>query len=241
MVMIFIVVIIMLFIIVLFVMVFNLINPCRRCSDLVEIEHVSVQQLVEIDIAIVALYYLGLGLKCSDNAMYTAQFVGRDFGSLVEQNDIAEFNLLDDKILYIIFIQIGSQQVITSGKLVLHTQCVDNSDDTVDYRNPVAYILCTHCRYRTDCLSNRCRLAYSAGFNDYIVEAVLADHITQLFDQIHLQSTADAAVLQCHKVVVLFTHYATFFDEVGIDVDFSYIVDNDGKLNAATVIENSVE
>ena len=30
-------------------------------------------------------------------------------------------------------------------------------------------------------------------------------------------------------------------DQAGIDVDFSYIVDNDGKLNAATVIENSVE
>ena len=60
-------------------------------------------------------------------------------------------------------------------------------------------------------------------------------------DQIHLQCAADAAVLERDQTVVRRVHDSTFLDEVGIDVDFAYVIDYDRELDALLVGEYSVD
>ena len=85
------------------------------------------------------------------------------------------------------------------------------------------------------CLRYWQRLAYSAGFYYYVVELVLAYNVVELFHKVHLQRAADAAVLQCHKAVVLLSDYAPFFNQVCIDVHFADVVYDDSELNAFLV------
>ena len=63
----------------------------------------------------------------------------------------------------------------------------------------------------------------------------------KLLNQVHLQRTANAAVLQRHQRVVRLIDHAVFLDEGGVYVDFSDVVHDDGKTDAAPVIEDTVE
>ena len=57
----------------------------------------------------------------------------------------------------------------------------------------------------------------------------IAGGINGLLHEVRFQSAAYASVLQCHETVVLASHDTAFLDELGIDVDFSYVIDNYGK------------
>ena len=70
-------------------------NPCRRRCHTFEMKHPCVDYLVKVDLRIVAFYYLGLRLNCLDDGLDALQLVWADHRCLVEQNDVAEFNLLD--------------------------------------------------------------------------------------------------------------------------------------------------
>ena len=54
------------------------------------------------------------------------EFLLADFGGLVEQNDIAEFYLLNHKILNIFLIEIALGEVFAARELIFHTQCIHN-------------------------------------------------------------------------------------------------------------------
>ena len=90
-------------------------------------------------------------------------------------------------------------------------------------------------------MRNGSGFANAAGLNNDIVEPVLAGDVAQLLYKIHLQGAADATILQGHQVFVFLSHNASFFNQLGIDVHFADIVDDNGKLNAALVGENAVE
>ena len=102
-------------------------------------------------------------------------------------------------------------------------------------------IFFSHTGDGTDGLCYGCRFANTAGFDNYIVETVHFQDVIDLFYQVHLQCTADTAVLESHETVVFFTHDTTFLYEVGIDIDFSYIVDYYGEFDTAFVGEDMVD
>ena len=236
----FVVVVMVVLFVVVIVVVFDFVDPRCRCGHFVEVEHTGVQYLVEIDVAIVAIDDFGFGLYGADYLADAVQLAGFHFRRFVEQNDVAEFNLLYYKVFDIFFGQSGTQQVFAAAKFVLHSQCVDNRNDAVDYGHSVARVFLFHRRYGADGLGNRGGFADAAGLDDDIVESAHLDDVAQLFDQIHLERAADAAVLQGHEAVVLLAHDAAFFDKVGVDVDFADIVDDNSKFNAFFVAEYSV-
>ena len=90
-------------------------------------------------------------------------------------------------------------------------------------------------------MGNWGRLANAAGLNHNIVEALLADDVAQLFDQIHLQRATNATILQSHEAFLLLSDDATFLDEVGIDIHLADVVDDNRELDATLVGEYSVQ
>ena len=99
----------------------------------------------------------------------------------------------------------------------------------------------TELRHGADGLRNRCRLADAAGLDDDIVELPGRQQVGQLGDQVHLQGTADTAVLQGDQAVILLADDAAFLDQVRVDVDFAYVIDEDGETDAFAVGKDPVQ
>ena len=66
------VVVMVIVMVIIFIMAFHLLDPCRRGGYLVKIEHTGIQNLVEVDVAVVALNDLRLGLEGADNLFDTS-------------------------------------------------------------------------------------------------------------------------------------------------------------------------
>ncbi len=216
-------------------MLFNLLNPGGRCGNLVEVEHVGIQYLIEFHVAIVTVYDLGLGLEGANDFPDAPQFLRTDLGGFVQQHDVAELNLLDDEVLDIFLVDVLARQIQSAAKLVPHAEGIDDGHDTVEAWIALFCHFRSHRRDAADGLRNGAWLTDAAGLDDDVVEALQGDDVLQLLDEIHLQCTADTSVLQGHERVVLLVHDTALLDEGGIDVDFSDIVDDDGKLDAAFV------
>ena len=127
----FIVVMMMLFCLNLIQRTLYLANPCRRRCHTFEMKHPCVDYLVKVDLRIVAIYYLGLRLNCLDDGLDALKLVWADHRCLVEQNDVAEFNLLDYQIFNIFLADILARKIVAAAKLVLQSQHVDDRHNAV--------------------------------------------------------------------------------------------------------------
>ena len=230
-----IVVVIIIVVLVFVVMLLDLLNPGGRCGNLVEVEHIGIQYLIELYVAIVAVDDLGLGLEGVDDLSDTSQFLWADLCGFVQQHDVAKLNLLDDEVLDILLVDVLARQIQSAAKLIPHAEGIDDSHDTVETGVALLRQFRSHRRDTADGLGDGARLTDAAGLDDDVVEALQGDDVLQLLDEIHLQRTADATVLQGHERVVLLVDDTALLDEGGIDVDFSDVVDDDGKLDAALV------
>ena len=110
---------------------FNFLNPGGRSGNAVKIEHVGVQNLVEVDITIITFDNLSLGLQSTDNGTDASQFLFIHFCSFVQQYDVAEFNLLDDQIFDILFTDVRACEQSTSFKFITHAQGIDHCCDAI--------------------------------------------------------------------------------------------------------------
>ena len=126
------IIIIVIIVLVFVVMLFNLLNPGGGCGNLVEVEHIGIQYLIEFHVTIVAVDNLGLGLEGTDNLSDAAQFLWADLGGLVQQHDVAEFNLLDDEVLDILLVDVLTSQVKSAAEFVSHAEGIDDGHDTVE-------------------------------------------------------------------------------------------------------------
>ena len=63
----------------------------------------------------------------------------------------------------------------------------------------------------------------------------------KLLDKVHLQRAADTAIRECQQTIVFLVHYSALLNQVGIDIHFTYIVDNHGKTNTFLVGENAIK
>ena len=80
-------------------------DPACPGLGLTEVKSIGIQQLLYIDIGIIALDNLRLGLDLTYNLLDLGKRLGLDFGSLVQKNDVAELNLLNDKVFNVFFTQ----------------------------------------------------------------------------------------------------------------------------------------
>ena len=216
-------------------------DPGRRGRYGVVAEKVGPDQFLELHVAVVAFDDLRPGLQGPDDLADLAQFVGRHHRGLVEQHDVAELHLLDDQVLDVVLVQVASQEVLGAAELIPHAQGVHDRHDAIQARGPVGDVFVPHQRNGTDRARDGLRFADAAGLDDDVVELAHAHDVAQLLDQVHLECAADAAVLQGDERLVLLAHDPVLLDQVGIDVDLSDIVDDDGEFDAASVGENLVD
>ena len=219
----------------------QLFYPCCRCGHLVKNKLMGVEQTLEVYVSIVARDNLCFRLDSANDLAHMQQFVSTHLRCFVQQDGVTKLYLLNDEVLNVLIINIFLCESIAALKLVAHAKGVNNRHDTVETRHAVFYILRTERRERADGLCYRCRLTDAARLDNDIIETFHGNDIVKLLHKIHLQCAADTSVLQSHKAIVLLVHDATLLNEVCIDINLSYVVHNDGKLNAFLVCENAVE
>ena len=179
-------------------------------------------------------------MQGADDFLDASQLFGLHFGRFVQQDDVAEFNLLDDEVFDVFFIQSLACQAVATGKLALQAQGIDYADQAVQAADAVAGIGIAQARDGTECLCDGFGLADAAGFDDDVVETFGAHQFIDLLDEVGLQRATDAAVLQGHEAVVFLSHYAAFLDEVGIDVHLADVVHDDSEADASLVGQDAV-
>lgn len=79
----------------------DFLNPGGGSGSLPEVEEMSVEELAEVDIAIVAFDDLGFRLEGMYGAFDHVGIFLRNFRNLVEKHDVAELDLLDHEIFEI--------------------------------------------------------------------------------------------------------------------------------------------
>ena len=109
-------------------------DPACPGLCLTEVKSIGIQQLLYIDIGIIALDNLRLGLDFTNNLLYLGKRLGLDFGSLVQKNDVAELNLLNDKVFNVFFTQVLAFQLFSATEFVRHPQCIHDGDNAVQLR-----------------------------------------------------------------------------------------------------------
>lgn len=82
---------------------FDFMHPCRRGGYVFEVEKAGVEKVGKVYVAVVAFDYASFGLDSTYDSAYSSGLVGCYFGNLVEEYDIAEFDLFDDKVLDVFF------------------------------------------------------------------------------------------------------------------------------------------
>ena len=92
-----------------------------------------------------------------------------------------------------------------------------------------------------DGLRNRFRLADTAGLYDNVVELSARHQFIQLLNEVSLQGTADAAVLQSHQAVILLGHHSPFLNEGRVYIDLAYIIDYHRKPDPLPIREDMVD
>ncbi len=219
----------------------NLLNPACGGGYFLKVELMGVDDEVEVYVAVVAFEYLGLGLDGTDDLLEVVELLRFHFCGLVEQDDVAEFYLLDYERGEVFLVEVVLQQVGAVGKLVFHAERIHHGDDAVEAQNAVLDILGAKCGDGADGLGDGGWLADAAGLDHDIVETLHVNDFLQLFHEVHLQRAADAAVLQAYERIVLLVHHAAFLDEGSVDVHLADVVDDDCKLDAFLVSQNLIE
>ena len=78
----------------------------------------GVENLVEVDITIIARDYFRLRLYFTQDGLDVGQLFGRHLRGLVEQDDIAELHLLNDQTCQIVIVEVVALQFAAFGKLI---------------------------------------------------------------------------------------------------------------------------
>lgn len=77
-----------------------------------------VENFVEVHVAERALDDFSRRLQCAHHAADVLEFIGRDLVGLIEQDDVAEFNLLYDEVLDVLLVYVLAGQRFAAGEFI---------------------------------------------------------------------------------------------------------------------------
>ena len=198
------------------------------------------KQLVQIHVGIVALNDFGRRLQGAYYLLNASQLLGLHFGNLVQQDDVAKLYLTDDEVLNVFLVQPLASQAIATGKLTLQTQGIDHADQAIQPADAMLGIGFAQPGNGAEGLCYGLGLADAAGLDDNIVETLGTHQLVDLLNEVGLQGTTDASVLQGHEAIVLLRHHATLLYEVGVNVHLAYVVHDDGEAYASLISQYTV-
>ncbi len=195
------------FVVVLVGRFLDFMNPCSRSSHFVEIKHPCVDDARQIHVGIICFDYFSARLDGADDALDAFKLVRQHFVRLVQQDDVAELNLLDNEVFDIFVVDVVACQRLTAAKLVAQAQGINYRDNAVELRHGKIVAVVTACQfapgsrlgydggYRAYGPGNRFRLADAAGFDDDVVKPFHGHKVFDLFYKVHFERAADTAVL----------------------------------------------
>ena len=128
--------------------VFHFLNPRSRSSRTVEIKQTGMQYFLKRHVAEIGFYDLCGRLNSANNGFYVCEFLFAHFCRLVQQNNIAELDLLGYQRSQVFFLGHVSQFVAVS-EFVTQAQSVHYRANAVEHRKTVLSKLRNHLGVRT--------------------------------------------------------------------------------------------
>ena len=162
---------------------------------------------------------------------------------LVHHDSVAEFNLLDEEVRDVFFFEVLVQEFLAAGEFVGEAGDVHHRDDVVQVAGEGAPVAAPQLASgHADSLGDRDGFADAARFDEDVVELVHFEEFGNLFQEVGLEGTADAAVGERDDFAGIFLgDVSALFDERLVDVHFADVVHDDGDVVALLVVENVVE
>ena len=235
------VIVIVVIIVIVIMMTLESLYPSGRGGHLLKIEETRIKEVIEIHIAVIAFYDAGVRLQILYDSTDATKLLFGHIAGLIEKYQVTELYLLNHEVFNILLVNRGFQQVVAAVEFILHTQGIYNCGNAVELRHTAFCVLRSHSGDGTYRLSNGGWLADAACLDDDIIKLSNGHNVVKLLNEVHLQRTADAAVLKRHERIVCLIHHPILLDEGCIDVHLTDIVDNNGKTYAATIVENTIE
>ena len=228
-----IVVIIVIVIMILDVGVLDRLDPACGLHGALKVETARVEDVRDLDLRVVGLDDDRLGLEALDDCLELAELVLIDRVDFVQENRVAELELLDEQVLDVLLLVGVLEEASAVLKLVVHAGAVDDRDDVVEHhRKAVLRALLADIRDR---LGDRDRLADAGSLDDDVVKFAGLRKVAKLGGQIVAERAADAAVGQRDQVAVLLCDDAALGDQLGVNVDLADVIDDNRRADPFVV------
>ena len=215
------------------------VEPSGRAVGAVEVEAVCVEQLGELDVALLGLHDHSLLLQAADDALELVNLLAADLVDLVEHHGGAELDLLDEQGLEVILVDVVRQQVTAAVELVPHACAVNHGDDVVEVERGGRAVFGLVAELR-DGVGDGDGLADAGGLDDDVVEVAALGNLGELAGEVIGERAAQAAVGHGDELAVDLRE-AALGDEARIDVDLADVVHEHGGTNALVVAEDVVQ
>jgi hypothetical protein len=207
-----------------------------------KVEKLRVQDILRVDLPVLRADDIGGRLKFLEDRLDSVQLGFADQIDLVHDDDVAELDLLNQKLHNIVLIQFfGKKQRRPAQKFRLQPAGIDDRRDGVEpaqLRQPAVPDAAVH---QGEGLRDRKRLADPAGLDQNIIVAVRFHKLGDLPDQVGAQGAADASVGKGNQAVVALRNPVPLLNQGSVDVHFPHIVDDDGRLHAFLVVQHMVD
>jgi len=214
------------------------VGPCGRVVGRLKAEASGIEKLAHGHVAVLGLDDHRIFLQASNNGLELLDLRGRDPVGLVEDDRGAELDLLDDKALDVILVDVIGEKVLAAVELVPHACAIDHGDDVIEVKRGLPIVLCLVAVGR-DGVGDRDGLADARGLDDDVVEVAGVRDALELFCQVIGKRAADAAIGERDEVVGL--GETAVPDETGVHVDLADVVDDDGGTDALVIAEDVVQ
>ena len=239
------VMVMLMFIMLIFVMIFVCalfisLSPASRCDSLFKIIAVCVEDIGNIYLAEACFDYSCLGLESLDHSLYSCQLLLCYLIYLVENDSCAELDLLNEKILDILFAHIFVEKSIAAAELGRHAECVNNCNDVVQTADS-GLTLVNLALQNGNGLCDRQRLADTACFDEQVIKLACLDKVCDLIHKIDFKCAADAAVGKGNEVIVLLSNSAALLDKLRINVYLADIIYDNSALIALLIVEDVID
>ena len=212
-----IVVIIVVMIMLIFIVIIRILDgfdPAGRFHGLLKIETSCIEDIGDFDLGVVGFNDLGACLQAADDLFQKTELLRCDHVHFIEEDGVAELELLDEKILDIFFLDGILGQASAVLKFVVHARAVDDSDDVVKFHRKtcVGALLADV----GDGLGDRDRLTDTGSLDDDVIILLCLSQLAKLVGKVVSQSAANAAICQRYKVTVLLCDDTTLTSPISL-------------------------
>ncbi|MNV42150.1 hypothetical protein D3C71_1338120 [compost metagenome] len=210
-----------------------------------KVEQPCVQHPIQRQLAELGNFNAGARVQGAQDGHQALALVGRNQVDLVQHDDVAEFDLLDQQINHRALVLIAQGlaallQTVLRAVVTQEVEGVHHGHHRVQARHfaQAAPIFA----FKGESLGHGQRLGNAGGFDDQVIKTPIAGQAVDLYQQVFAQGAADAAVAHLDQLLVgAGERRAAFAHQRGVDVDFGHIVDDHGNAPAFTIVEDVVQ